>query len=97
MKISRRAALQTLGFAAAAAPLSVSAQGRCMLTFGSPACNTAAVTPAFEPTGWKTTALDHITPEREPAEARQQRAADARNHSYRSRCTVMRATGNCQP
>ncbi len=32
-----------------------------MLTFGSPACNTAAVTPAFEPTGWKTTALDHIT------------------------------------
>ena len=32
-----------------------------MLTFGSPACNTADITPVFEPTGWKTVALDHLT------------------------------------
>ena len=59
--ISRRKLLQTLGVAAVAAPLSVFAQGRCMLTFGAPACNTTGITPIFEPTGWKTVALDHIT------------------------------------
>ena len=32
-----------------------------MLTFGSPACNTSDIHPAFESTGWKTAALDHIT------------------------------------
>jgi catechol 2,3-dioxygenase-like lactoylglutathione lyase family enzyme len=61
MTISRRQALHTLGFAAVGAPLSLSAQGRCMLTFGSPACNTTEIKPLFESTGWKTTALDHIT------------------------------------
>lgn len=61
MTLSRRAALQALGFAAVGTPLALSAQGRCMLTFGSPACNTADVTPPFGPTGWQTTALDHIT------------------------------------
>src|SRR3954454_19456540 len=61
MTISRRAALRALGVAAVGAPLSLSAQGRCMLTFGTPACNTTAVKPLFDPTGWKTTALDHIT------------------------------------
>jgi catechol 2,3-dioxygenase-like lactoylglutathione lyase family enzyme len=61
MTLSRRAALQTLGFAAIGAPLSLSAQGRCMLTFGSPACSTAEIAPIFAPTGWKTVALDHIT------------------------------------
>jgi catechol 2,3-dioxygenase-like lactoylglutathione lyase family enzyme len=60
-KISRRTLLQTIGVAAVGAPLTAFAQGRCMLTFGSPACNTADVHPVFEPTGWKTTALDHIT------------------------------------
>ena len=60
MTISRRAALQALGFAAVGAPLSLSAQGRCMLTFGSPACNTNELPPTFAPTGWKTVALDHI-------------------------------------
>jgi catechol 2,3-dioxygenase-like lactoylglutathione lyase family enzyme len=60
MTISRRAALQALGFAAVSAPLSLSAQGRCMLTFGSPSCNTSEVPPIFAPTGWKTVALDHI-------------------------------------
>ena len=61
MTISRRAALQALGVAAVGAPLSLSAQGRCMLTFGTPACSTTDITPIFEPTGWKTVALDHLT------------------------------------
>jgi catechol 2,3-dioxygenase-like lactoylglutathione lyase family enzyme len=37
------------------------AQGRCMLTKDSPACNTTPITPVFAPTGWKTVALDHVT------------------------------------
>jgi catechol 2,3-dioxygenase-like lactoylglutathione lyase family enzyme len=37
------------------------AQGRCMTTFGSPACNTSDIPPVFAPTGWKTVALDHVT------------------------------------
>ena len=61
MTISRRTALQALGFAAVGAPLSLSAQGRCMLTFGTPACNTTEIAPVFAPTGWKTVALDHVT------------------------------------
>jgi len=61
MTISRRKALHALGFAVVGAPLSLSAQGRCMLTFGTPACNTSDIQPTFAPTGWKTTALDHIT------------------------------------
>jgi catechol 2,3-dioxygenase-like lactoylglutathione lyase family enzyme len=59
--ISRRTLLQALGVAAVATPLSALAQGRCMLTFGTPACNTTDITPIFEPTGWKTLALDHLT------------------------------------
>jgi len=59
--MSRRAMLQAIGVAAVGAPLSLSAQGRCMLTFGSPACNTTDIPPIFEPTGWKTVALDHLT------------------------------------
>src|SRR6478736_2364143 len=60
MTITRRKALHALGVAAVGAPLSLSAQGRCMLTFGSPACNTTDIPPIFEPTGWKTVALDHL-------------------------------------
>ena len=60
-KVSRRKILQTLGVAAVGAPLTLSAQGRCMLTFGAPACNTTDIKPVFGPTGWKTVALDHIT------------------------------------
>jgi catechol 2,3-dioxygenase-like lactoylglutathione lyase family enzyme len=59
--ISRRRVLQILGVAAVGAPLSAFAQGRCMLTPGTPACNTADIKPVFEPTGWKTIALDHLT------------------------------------
>jgi predicted enzyme related to lactoylglutathione lyase len=62
-KISRRHLLQALGLAAAAAtPLATFGQGQC----GGPAagtakCNTKALPPPFEPTGWKTVLLDHFT------------------------------------
>ena len=58
--VSRRRVLRALGAAAASAPLAAFAQGRCMLTFGTPACNTSDIPPLFEPTGWKTVALDHV-------------------------------------
>ncbi len=61
LTVSRRRVLQTLGVAAVGAPLSALAQGRCMLTFGTPACNTTDIAPVFAPTGWKTVALDHLT------------------------------------
>ncbi|HMF94439.1 MAG TPA: VOC family protein [Vicinamibacterales bacterium] len=59
--LSRRQLLQAIGAATVGAPLSAFAQGRCMLTFGSPACNTSDITPVFEPTGWKTTSFEHLT------------------------------------
>jgi catechol 2,3-dioxygenase-like lactoylglutathione lyase family enzyme len=59
--MSRRRLLQALGAAAMGSPLSAFAQGRCMRTFGSPACNTSPIAPVFEPTGWKTVSLDHLT------------------------------------
>jgi catechol 2,3-dioxygenase-like lactoylglutathione lyase family enzyme len=43
------------------APAAASAQGRCMTTYGSPACNTADIAPVFASTGWKTVALDQVT------------------------------------
>jgi len=59
--ISRRHVLRAFGAAVAATPLTALAQGRCMLTFGTPACNTSEIKPPFGPTGWKTIALDHLT------------------------------------
>ena len=66
--MTRRQLLRTLGAASVGVPLvealsarHASAQGRCMLTFGSPACNTSAIKPAFEPTGWKTVSLEQVT------------------------------------
>ncbi len=59
--IARRRVLQLLGVAAVSAPLSAFAQGRCMTTFGTPACNTDPIAPPFAPTGWSTTSLDHLT------------------------------------
>src|SRR5438132_1574281 len=103
--ISRRNVLQGLGAIAVETPLSAFAQGRCMRTFGTPACNTTPIaendghgfesfhvkdpdgfdlqisnvsgltksrrtTPAiaklstsapFEPTGWRTVWLDHLS------------------------------------
>jgi len=43
------------------APIELRAQGRCMLTPGTPACNTTTIAPVFAPTGWKTVALEQIT------------------------------------
>ncbi|HZR22492.1 MAG TPA: VOC family protein [Vicinamibacterales bacterium] len=61
MTLSRRQLLQTLGIAAAAAPLNAFAQGRCMTTFGVPSCNTTDIAAVFAPTLWKTIALEKIT------------------------------------
>src|SRR5260370_156236 len=65
MDAARRRILQVLGAAAVGAPLSSLtglAQGRCMLTFGSPACNTTDNDPKMgkgfesfrvkDPDGW---------------------------------------------
>jgi len=59
--ISRRTVLRALGVAAVGAPLTVFAQGRCLHQAGTPACNTTVIPAVFEPTGWKTVALDHLT------------------------------------
>jgi catechol 2,3-dioxygenase-like lactoylglutathione lyase family enzyme len=70
--VSRRKLLQTLGIAAAGMPLAAAfrtsafAQGGCRDGYGQGRCPlskeaaTAAIQPIFAPTGWKTTALDHI-------------------------------------
>src|SRR5262245_8030310 len=62
--ISRRDLLRTLGVSAVGVPLFFSrdlfAQGGCMLKLGDPGCVTTPIKPVFEPTGWKTVALDHI-------------------------------------
>ena len=59
--LSRRDLLRLIGCASVGAPLSVLAQGRCMRTFGSPACNTTPIPPLFAPTGWKTVSLEHVS------------------------------------
>ena len=50
-----------LVFAMAATPLAAAAQGRCIRAYGTPACNTDPIAPVFESTGWRTTAIDHIS------------------------------------
>jgi catechol 2,3-dioxygenase-like lactoylglutathione lyase family enzyme len=60
-RLSRRGLLQLLGVALVGAPMPALAQGRCMRTFGIPACNTSPIPDVFEATGWKTVALDHVT------------------------------------
>jgi catechol 2,3-dioxygenase-like lactoylglutathione lyase family enzyme len=37
------------------------AQGRCMTTYGAPACVTTDIPPVFASTGWKTIAVEQIT------------------------------------
>lgn len=62
--ISRRQLLQALGFAAVATvPLNrMLAQGRCGgARAGTPECDTTPAKAPFEPTGWKTTYMDHFT------------------------------------
>lgn len=59
--ISRRQLIQTLGVAAVGAPLAaVLGQGRCRLKLGDPGCDTTAIKPVFDPTGFRTIGLDHI-------------------------------------
>jgi catechol 2,3-dioxygenase-like lactoylglutathione lyase family enzyme len=60
-RLSRRGLLQWLGVALVGSPVAAIAQGRCMRTFGIPACNTSPIPEVFETTGWKTVALDHVT------------------------------------
>jgi catechol 2,3-dioxygenase-like lactoylglutathione lyase family enzyme len=61
--ITRRQLLQALGLAAVAAPISSAiSQGRCGgARAGSVACDTVPGKYPFEPTGWKTVALDHFS------------------------------------
>jgi catechol 2,3-dioxygenase-like lactoylglutathione lyase family enzyme len=59
--LTRRQLLRTLGVAVLGAPLaSALGQGRCMRRFGTPGCDTTAITPLFASTGWRTVSLDHI-------------------------------------
>jgi hypothetical protein len=61
-RISRRQLLTALGFAVAARPLSVVAQGQCGgARAGTPGCDTTPAKAPFESTGWKTVLLDHFT------------------------------------
>ena len=66
--MSRRDWLRTVGVVSVGVPLagafgatSASAQGRCMLTPGTPGCDTSDIAPIFGPTGWNAVALDHVT------------------------------------
>ncbi|HEY4304985.1 MAG TPA: VOC family protein [Gemmatimonadaceae bacterium] len=60
--ISRRRLLQALGLAAVTAPAVAWAQGRCGGDNASkPGCDTTPAKAPFDPTGWKTIALDHFT------------------------------------
>lgn len=59
VRLSRALTIALL--AAGAFASSASAQGRCMLTAGTPACNTAPIAPVFASTGWKTVAFETVT------------------------------------
>ncbi len=67
-KVSRRALLQALGFAAVATPFAAPlsrafAQGRCAGRDAdtSAACGKVPMTAPFKPTGWKTVLMDHFS------------------------------------
>ena len=60
--ISRRDLLRSAAVAAVASPFAAAlGQGRCMRRFGAPGCDTTAIAPVFEKTGWRTSALDSLT------------------------------------
>ena len=60
--ISRRQLLRALGVVAVGAPFAAAlGQGRCRLRLGALGCDTTAIKPVFEPTGWKTVLLDHLS------------------------------------
>src|SRR5256886_4268277 len=59
---SRRELLTALGIAAAFRPVSAFAQGQCGgARAGTPECDPTPAKLPFEPTGWKTVALDHLS------------------------------------
>jgi len=60
--LSRRQLLQALGFAVALRPAAAFAQGQCGgARAGTPECDPTPAKLPFEPTGWKTVLLDHLS------------------------------------
>src|SRR6266516_7236900 len=60
--LSRRELLTALGFAAAFRPVSTFAQGQCGgARAGTTECDPTRAKLPFEPTGWKTVLLDHLS------------------------------------
>src|SRR6476620_93096 len=61
-RLSRRQLLMALGAAIAARPVSTLAQGQCGgARAGTPECDPTPAKLPFEPTGWKTVLLDHLS------------------------------------
>ncbi|MBI3491437.1 MAG: hypothetical protein HY047_06590, partial [Acidobacteria bacterium] len=61
-RLSRRQLLQALGVAVALRPASAFAQGQCGgARAGTPECDPTPAKLPFEPTGWKTVLLDHLS------------------------------------
>ena len=61
-RLSRRQLLQALGVAVAIRPAAAFAQGQCGgARAGTPECNTTPAKLPFEPTGWNTVLLDHLS------------------------------------
>ena len=61
-RLSRRQLLQALGVAVAIRPASAFAQGQCGgARAGAPECDPTPAKLPFEPTGWKTVLLDHLS------------------------------------
>src|SRR5438067_1045623 len=61
-RLSRRQLLKILGLAVAARPVSAFAQGQCGgARKGTPECDPTPARLPFEPTGWKTVLLDHLS------------------------------------
>ena len=61
-RISRRQLLTALGFAVAVRPAAAFAQSRCTgERANTPDCNMTPLKAPFEPTGWKTVLLDHLS------------------------------------
>src|SRR5215510_13377685 len=61
-RLSRRDLFKALGLAAALRPATALAQGQCGgARAGTPECDPTPAKLPFEPTGWKTVLLDHLS------------------------------------
>src|SRR5436190_10464771 len=61
-RLTRRQLLAALGIAAVVRPVSAFAQGQCGgARAGTPECDPTPAKLPFEPTGWKTVLLDHLS------------------------------------